>query len=248
MNTSPSTASPFANSIWNETFFAIKEQTRTSVSPSHVLPRDHQSYAANPSKWSLSPFRRALDFLLAALALIVCWPLLAIAALLVRMESEGPVIFRQRRVGRGGELFTVYKFRTMDVTSDQDGPSMTKRGDPRITRIGRLLRKHKLDELPQLVNVLRGEMSLVGPRPRVPLHVGESSLPVRPGLTGAATLVFCCEEEILQTIPDHELEIYNWKMIIPLKAKLDWEYMSQATLATDFALLYKTAARCLSFK
>jgi lipopolysaccharide/colanic/teichoic acid biosynthesis glycosyltransferase len=169
-----------------------------------------------------------------------------LTAFVVSFESPGPVIFRQKRVGQGGELFTVYKFRTMEVASQHDGPSMTKRGDRRVTRVGSFLRKHKLDELPQLFNVLRGEMSLIGPRPRLPHHMDVRNLPFRPGLTGAATLAFRCEEEMLQHIPDEELEIYNSRMIIPLKTKLDWDYMEQATLASDLALLVETAACCLS--
>jgi hypothetical protein len=137
---------------------------------------------------------------------------------LVRYKSPGPVIFRQKRVGRDGVLFTVFKFRTMAIDAQEDGPSLTKRGDPRVTRFGGFLRKYKLDELPQLVNVLRGDMSLVGPRPKLP-HLEVMHMPFRPGLTGAATLAFRCEEEMLQDIPDEELEAYYCRMIKPLKAK-----------------------------
>lgn len=197
------------------------------------------------SAWSLSTSKRCLDFTVAAVALTLAWPILIAAAILVRVESEGPVIFRQKRVGQGGKLFTLFKLRTMDISSAQNGPSLTRRGDPRITKMGRLLRKYKLDELPQLVNVLRGEMSLIGPRPKVP-HLEVAETPFRPGLTGAATLAFRCEEEMLQDIPAHELESYYCRAIKPLKAKLDWEYMRQATLGSDIALLYATAAACLS--
>ena len=189
--------------------------------------------------------KRCLDFTFAAVALILFWPLLLLAAVLVRYKSPGPVIFRQKRVGRNGELFTVFKFRTMALDAQQDGPCLTKRGDPRVTRFGGFLRKYKLDELPQLVNVLRGEMSLVGPRPKLP-HLEVMHMPFRPGLTGAATLAFRCEEEMLQEIPDDELEAYYCRMIKPLKAKIDWDYMREATLASDFSLLYDTVFCCVS--
>ncbi|HEY4051397.1 MAG TPA: sugar transferase [Acidobacteriaceae bacterium] len=200
---------------------------------------------AEPSSWSVSNARRCLDFSVALLTFLLCWPFLLLSALAVFVESHGPVIFRQTRVGKDGRLFTVYKLRTMDLTTQRDGPLMTKRGDPRVTKCGRFLRKHKLDELPQLINVLRGDMSLVGPRPRLPHHTDVRTLPVRPGLTGAATLAFRREEEMLQFIPDDELEHFNSRMIIPLKGKLDWDYMRRATLASDIALLYKTAACCI---
>jgi lipopolysaccharide/colanic/teichoic acid biosynthesis glycosyltransferase len=178
-------------------------------------------------------------------ALLVFFPLLLLAAVLVRYKSPGPVIFRQKRVGRDGELFTVFKFRTMTIDAQQDGPCLTKRGDPRVTRFGGFLRKYKLDELPQLINVLRGEMSLVGPRPKLP-HLEVMHMPFRPGLTGAATLAFRCEEEMLQDIPDDELEAYYCRMIKPLKAKIDWDYMREATLMSDFSLLYETVFCCVS--
>lgn len=168
------------------------------------------------------------------------------AALIVRFRSPGPIIFRQKRVGLGGNLFTVYKFRTMEVAPSDDGPSMTKRGDPRITPFGCFLRKYKLDELPQFINVLRGEMSLVGPRPRLPHHMDTVGMPFRPGLTGAATIAFRNEEVMLQEVPDNLLEEYNALRIIPLKTRLDWNYMARATLLSDLALLIETAVCCIS--
>ena len=114
-----------------------------------------------------------------------------------------------------------------------------------MTRIGRFLRKYKLDELPQLFNVLRGQMSLIGPRPKLP-HLEVMPMPFRPGLTGAATLAFRREEEMLQDVSDDDLEVYYCRMIKPLKSKIDWEYMCEATLASDLALLYKTARCCVS--
>jgi len=229
-------------------FYVVPEASRdsTTLFPLYSpTPPDLTIYYAEPSLWSLSLAKRCVDLLFASLALLLFWPLLLVTALLVRYESSGPVIFRQKRVGRHGALFTVFKFRTMRIAGQKEGPSLTKRGDPRVTRIGSFLRKYKLDELPQLFNVLRGQMSLIGPRPKLP-HLEVMLMPFRPGLTGAATLAFRREEEMLQNIPNDELEAYYCRMIKPLKAKIDWDYMRKATLATDFALLYETARCCLS--
>lgn len=246
MNTFIAPLSSTVPPLWEDVLSEIGDHPKHLVPRLLTISRERTEYFISPSAWSLSPFRRALDFILAALALLLLWPPLLLAALMVRLESPGPSIFRQRRMGRHGKLFTVYKFRTMEAAAPEDGPSMTKSGDPRITRFGRFLRKHKLDELPQLINVLCGDMSLVGPRPRLPHHMEEIDLPVRPGLTGAASLVFRCEEEMLQDIPDHELEAYNSRAIIPLKSKLDWDYLNQATMLSDVGLLCKTAACCIA--
>jgi lipopolysaccharide/colanic/teichoic acid biosynthesis glycosyltransferase len=187
-----------------------------------LLPQDPTAYYAEPSLWSLSLAKRCVDLLFASVALLLFWPLFLVTA-----------------------LFTVFKFRTMAIAGQNEGPSLTKRGDPRVTRIGRFLRKYKLDELPQLFNVLLGQMSVVGPRPKLP-HLEVMRMPFRPGLTGAATLAFRREEEMLQDIPDDDLEAYYCRMIKPLKAKIDWDYMRKATLSSDFALLYETACCCVS--
>lgn len=246
MDTTLASPQPHSTPLWTE---AISNRSAQRTHRSSLLRRSDRNSAtaaAEPSPWSISASKRCLDFAVAAAAILISWPLLLVTAIIVRLESPGPVIFRQKRVGRAGSLFTVYKFRTMETTVGTSGPSMTKRGDPRITSFGRFLRKHKLDELPQLFNVLRGEMSLIGPRPRLPHHMEVTNLPFRPGLTGAATLAFRCEEEMLQDIPDHELEAYNARTIIPLKRKLDSDYMGQATLASDIALLCQTASCCIS--
>lgn len=248
MDTSFAPPSSSSRPFWPETQVGSHGNPKRLFPVHLALSDDPTVYFAEPSAWSISAAKRCLDFTIAVLALLLTWPLLVITALLVRFRSPGPVIFRQERVGRGGALFTVYKFRTMEVTTQEHGPSMTKRGDPRVTAFGHFLRKYKLDELPQLVNVLRGDMSLIGPRPKLPLHMEVMNMPFRPGLTGAATLVFRCEEEMLQDIPDHELETYNCRLIKPLKAKLDWDYMSQATLGSDIAMLYQTAVSCVSSK
>src|SRR6202041_1048054 len=245
MDTSFASPQPSAALLWNDVVAEASSHPTTLFPPFSAIPQDRGTYYAEPSTWSLSVAKRCIDFVFAAFAILLFWPLLTLAALLVRYKSPGPVIFRQKRVGRNGVLFTVFKFRTMAIDAQADGPSLTKRGDPRVTRFGGFLRKYKLDELPQLINVLRGDMSLVGPRPKLP-HLEVMHLPFRPGLTGAATLAFRCEEEMLQDIPDDELEAYYCRMIKPLKAKIDWDYMREATLVSDFSLLYETAYCCVS--
>jgi lipopolysaccharide/colanic/teichoic acid biosynthesis glycosyltransferase len=235
---------PSAALLWNDVVSEASTSS-TALTPFCAIPQDPTAYYAEPSPWSVSALKRCIDVAFAAVALLLFWPLLVLAAVLVRYKSPGPVIFRQKRVGRNGVLFTVLKFRTMALDAQEDGPSLTKRGDPRVTRFGGFLRKYKLDELPQLVNVLRGDMSLIGPRPKLP-HLEVMHMPFRPGLTGAATLAFRCEEEMLQDIPDDELEAYYCRTIKPLKAKIDWDYMAEATLASDFSLLYETVFCCVS--
>jgi lipopolysaccharide/colanic/teichoic acid biosynthesis glycosyltransferase len=188
-----------------------------------------------------------MDLAAAMLALALLWPLLLFIAICVRIDSEGPVIFRQRRMGRYGNLFTIYKFRTMDVKTRHRDFTVTKHGDRRITAIGTRLRKYKLDELPQLWNVLVGDMSLIGPRPKLPHHE-TLEMPFRPGLTGAATLIFRCEEEMLRQVPEEELELFCVRRIAPCKAKLDSDYMQSATFLSDVKMLLRTAWVCASGK
>jgi lipopolysaccharide/colanic/teichoic acid biosynthesis glycosyltransferase len=245
MDTSFAPPQPSAALLWNDVVSEVSESSTTLFPPFCAIPQDPAAYYAEPSGWSVSVLKRTLDFTVAVFALLLFWPLLILAAVLVRYESPGPVIFRQKRVGRDGVLFTVFKFRTMAVDAQNDGPSLTKRGDPRVTRFGGFLRKYKLDELPQLINVLRGDMSLVGPRPKLP-HLEVMHMPFRPGVTGAATLAFRCEEEMLQDIPDEELEAYYCTMIKPLKAKIDWDYMSEASFMSDLALMWETVFSCFS--
>ena len=245
MDTSFAPPQPSAALLWNDVVSEVNSHSTTLFPPFCAVPQDPTAYYAEPSAWSVSAVKRGIDLAFAVLALLLSWPLLVLAAVLVRYKSPGPVIFRQKRVGRDGALFTVFKFRTMAIDAQDDGPSLTKRGDPRVTRFGGFLRKYKLDELPQLINVLRGDMSLVGPRPKLP-HLEVMHMPFRPGLTGAATLAFRCEEEMLQDIPDEDLEAYYCRLIKPLKAKIDWDYMREATLVSDFSLLYETAFCCFS--
>jgi lipopolysaccharide/colanic/teichoic acid biosynthesis glycosyltransferase len=245
MDTSFAPPQPSAALLWNDVVSEGGNHSPTLFPPFCAIPQDPTAYYAEPSAWSVSVVKRGLDIAFAMVALLLFWPLLLLAAFLVRYKSPGPVIFRQKRVGRNGVLFTVFKFRTMTMAAQEDGPSLTKRGDPRVTRFGGFLRKYKLDELPQLINILRGDMSLIGPRPKLP-HLEVMHMPFRPGLTGAATLAFRCEEEMLQDIPDDELEAYYCRTIKPLKAKIDWDYMREASLASDVSLLYETVLCCVS--
>jgi lipopolysaccharide/colanic/teichoic acid biosynthesis glycosyltransferase len=195
------------------------------------------------SPWVLSPTRRSLDFAVALTALVVLAPLLLLAAVLVRLGSRGPVFFRQRRMGRSGREFTLYKFRSMTPASGR-GASITVAGDARITPVGAFLRRFKLDEIPQFWNVLRGEMCLVGPRPKLPHHEA-LYMDGRPGITGVATLAFRREEEFLAGIPAHELEAFYELFVKPAKAQMDLDYMRIASFASDFAVLGRTVASCL---
>lgn len=208
---------------------------------SRVVPVSVSSVQASP--WAVSVVRRALDVTVAVLALITFSPLMLFAAILVRWGSPGPVFFRQRRMGRSGREFTLYKFRSMCPKKGSNS-SITVSGDVRITPVGALLRRYKLDELPQFWNVLRGDMSLVGPRPKLPHHEA-LRLACRPGITGAATLAFRNEEEFLSEIPEEQLETFYETFVKPAKAHLDLEYMRTATFGTDVKILWRTASACL---
>jgi lipopolysaccharide/colanic/teichoic acid biosynthesis glycosyltransferase len=186
--------------------------------------------------------RNALDRIVCLCGLLTLAPLLAVVAVLVRGEDGGPVLFRQVRIGRRGRPFELLKFRTMR-TSNQ-GPEITAAGDGRITRIGRKLRGTKLDELPQLWNVVRGDMSLVGPRPEVSRYVVPDSavwqrvLSVRPGITDLATLVFRNEEVLLGQAEDPE-RFYR-ETVLPEKLELNLTYLQRSTPFRDLRLILLT--------
>lgn len=189
--------------------------------------------------------KRLFDILAAAAGLLLLSPLLLLAALWVKLDSPGPVLFRQTRVGRYGVPFSIHKFRTMRVAP---GAAITVGEDPRITRSGRVLRQTKLDELPQLWDVLRGAMSLVGPRPELPRYVAlyptelrEQVLAVRPGITDPASLAFSHEAELLAAASDPEREYRE--VVLPAKLRLSADYAARATLATDLQLILATLAR-----
>jgi lipopolysaccharide/colanic/teichoic acid biosynthesis glycosyltransferase len=191
--------------------------------------------------WSLSMERRCFDFVVSVLVLTASFLPGLLVYLSIRASSKGPGFFRQKRVGYGGSLFTLYKFRTMEVAEPGSGPGLTQDGDPRITGIGKVLRKLKVDELPQFYNVMRGDMSLVGPRPKLPQYAATADTLCRPGITGFATLVFRAEEELLQHLPATDLDGFYEARIKPLKARLDVRYMKKASLFTDVQILFLTA-------
>ncbi len=212
----------------------------------YELPEESHTIVAG-SEWSLSRQRRAMDVALAFGGLVIFSPVFIVLAVAVRFSSPGPVIFRQERVGRLGQLFTIYKFRTMEAWTQQKGLSVTRHGDRRITGVGRILRRYKLDELPQLVNVLFGDMSLVGPRPKLPDHQHRQAqyMPFRPGITGAATLVFRCEEEMLRQVPEEQIEAFCKYKLTPYKTHLDYDYAGRSTFRSDMALMLRTAQVCV---
>jgi lipopolysaccharide/colanic/teichoic acid biosynthesis glycosyltransferase len=189
------------------------------------------------------------DRVMAAAGLLALCPVLAVVAVLIRVRMPGgPVIFRQRRVGRGGRLFTMYKFRSMTV--GHGGSSVSVAGESRITPLGHVLRRYKLDELPELWNVLIGDMSLVGPRPDVPGYAdrltGEDRdvLRLRPGITGPASLKYANEEEILALVDDPQR--YNDEVIFPDKVRINLQYYRSHSLAGDIKLILATIFRSYS--
>jgi lipopolysaccharide/colanic/teichoic acid biosynthesis glycosyltransferase len=195
------------------------------------------------SSWSRSRSKRILDAVCVISALPVVMPVLLLAAVAVRLTSEGPVLFRQERSGRHGQPFTIYKFRTMPVgNSSIERPSITTSTNQRFTPVGPFLRRWKLDELPQIFNVLRGDMSLVGPRPKLPEHQF-TDLACRPGITGNATCFFAREEILFAGVPAEELAALNNDFVLPFKERLDYEYMSTASCSSDLRLILKSVFR-----
>ena len=215
--------------------------------PAIQIAPDRETRIKSPSAsdWSLSESKRLFDLSIALLVLaLLGLPLLAIA-LCVRLCSRGPAFFVQQRVGRWGQLFRIYKFRTMTFGSDKNGPAITVAGDRRITALGRWLRRLKIDELPQFFNVLRGEMSLVGPRPKLPQYEAIVNMPYRPGITGAATLAFRHEEEMLRHLQPSQLDHFYNRHIRQLKARIDARYMCRASFRSDLRLIGATFLSCL---
>lgn len=203
------------------------------------------------SSWNYSRGKRIVDLLAATIILLLSSPLLLLTAVLVKISSRGPVFFRHNRVSMGGREFALLKFRTMLHDAQLCELHLTARGDTRITRVGRFLRKWKLDELPQLINVIRGEMSLVGPRPDradflAALSAKEKSiLDLRPGITGSATLHFRNEEILLANVPVAEQRKFYVTTLLPEKVRLDMSYAKRATLLSDLLIMACTARAVL---
>ncbi len=188
--------------------------------------------------------KRVFDIFFSALGLVVLSPLLLLIALIVKLSDSGSVLFRQIRIGQFGRPFVMWKFRTMIVNADKSGPGVTKSGDARITPVGRLLRKTKFDEFPQLWNVLRGEMSFVGPRPEVPKYVEKYTseqrriLDLKPGITDMSTLEFRNEEELLKGAADTEK--YYLEQCVPRKIELSLQYHRKSSLLLDTQVILRT--------
>lgn len=199
----------------------------------------------SPKHMAADGARRVFDGLMSALGLILLSPLLLLLAAWVKVDSRGPVLYRARRVGKDGHIFALYKFRSMVVDADKQGPGITVSADRRVTHAGRFLRRTKLDELPQLINVFKGEMSLVGPRPEDPRYVAlytpeqRRVLAVRPGITSAASLAFRHEEQLLGGA--NWEEIYR-EQVMPAKLAIDLAYLERRTLLSDLRLILRTVA------
>jgi lipopolysaccharide/colanic/teichoic acid biosynthesis glycosyltransferase len=189
--------------------------------------------------------KRLFDLLGAALGLLLLSPLMLAIAVAIKLDTRGPVFFRQQRVGRHGVPFRIHKFRSMVADAPQRGPALTVGDDTRITRSGRWLRRTRLDELPQLIDVLAGHMSLVGPRPEVPQYVAhypaalrERALSVRPGITDPSSLLYLDESEQLARAADPEREYVE--VILPRKLQCAADYAARASLLSDVGVLWRT--------
>jgi len=193
--------------------------------------------------------KRVFDIVVSTVALLVLSPLLVLLGLAVAMSSPGGAFFRQVRVGRAGKEFYLLKFRSMRPGSEAQGQITVGGRDPRITSIGFFLRKSKLDELPQLINVLLGDMSLVGPRPEVPKYVAlytpeqRKVLSVRPGITSAASIAYMDENDLLGNSADPERTYVD--VVMPAKLALDLDYVMNQSLTSDLMIICRTVAGLL---
>lgn len=195
--------------------------------------------------------KRFFDICASGVGLIALAPFLILIAILIRLDSNGPVFFRQERVGQFGRLFRIHKFRTMVVGAETQGMQITVGADPRVTRVGDFLRRYKLDELPQLIDVLFGDMSLVGPRPEVPRYVAcypnelkKIVLSVRPGITDRASIEFKDENEILgRAIDPHQAYVTE---VLPIKLGYYVEYVRSRTMLDDIEIIFLTIRAIVS--
>ncbi len=191
--------------------------------------------------------KRLFDIISSASGLFLLSPIFLIITVLIKLDSAGPVFFRQIRVGMNFKRFWIIKFRTMENQADKKGLQITAGGDKRVTRLGRLLRRSKIDELPQLFNVLKGEMSLVGPRPEVEKYVNRyrreygDILKVKPGITDLSSVIFSNEEGILERQDDPEW--YYMHILLPKKIKLAREYLSRSSFLYDLGIIIRTLFR-----
>ena len=209
-----------------------------------VLPRSDDLTSVRPSPMTMA-LKRAIDIVGAAVGLVLLAPVFAVVAVLIRLDSRGPVFFRQERVGRGGRPFAIFKFRSMRVGAARMSAALTVHEDRRVTRFGALLRRRKLDELPQLINVLAGDMSLVGPRPEVPEFIKYYTpeqraiiLSTKPGMTDYAAIRFRDESALLDSRRD-PVEVYRYE-IMPIKFVYYERYNSQINILDDLRIILAT--------
>ena len=193
--------------------------------------------------------KRIFDFLISLLGIIILSPIFILVSIAIKLDSSGSILFLQKRVGRYGKEFNIYKFRTMVTDAEKLGKQITVGNDSRITKVGAFLRKYKIDELPQLFNVLRGDMSLVGPRPEVPKYVNlyndeqRKVLNVRPGITDMASLRYKDENEILGKVDNPEEYYIN--VIMKDKLSLNIQYIEKSNVFFDIYLIVKTILKCI---
>lgn len=190
---------------------------------------------------------RGFDFVASGVGLVLLAPIFLIVGLLIKLDSKGPALYRQIRVGKNGKPFRIIKFRSMVLSADQRGSLLTVKGDERITRVGERLRRLKLDELPQLINVFKGDMSLVGPRPEVPKYVeyydenARQVLRVRPGVTDLASIAYIDESSILSQVEDVDQVYLN--EIVPTKHSLNYQYIRNMSLLYNIKVIFNTVIK-----
>lgn len=190
--------------------------------------------------------KRIFDVIISLCVVIIALPLWLVVAIAIKLDSPGPVLYRAIRIGKDGKPFALFKFRTMVAGASRQGPGITRDGDSRITAVGRLLRKLKIDEMPQLINVLKGEMSIVGPRPEDPRYVHHYTpeqrrvFAVRPGMASPAFVRYRHEEEILAAAGD-QVEDFYLTVLLPNKLRMDLEYIQQQSLWFDLRVLAQAA-------
>lgn len=193
--------------------------------------------------------RRLFDLVASTIGLLLAWPVLLAAAVAIKVSSPGPVFYKAERVGRNGRLFRMYKFRTMVENAAAVGPAITRSGDPRVFGVGRVLRRLKIDEIPQLMNVLRGEMAIVGPRPEALRYVQRYTpsqrqiLAVLPGMTSPASLLYRHEEAQLK---GDDWEKTYLDVIMPEKVAIDLAYLDRRSLLSDIGIIARTIAEAFA--
>lgn len=195
--------------------------------------------------------KRVMDFCIALVVFLLLSPLFALAAILIKLTSKGSILYKGKRVGKNGKIFTMYKFRTMFTDADKKGPKLTYKNDPRVTPLGKYFRILKIDELPQFFNVLKGDMSLVGPRPEDPKYIGyytkkqRKILELKPGMTGLAQLKYKNIEELLE---EGKITKTYISKIIPEKYRLNMKYLQKSSLLFDIKILIFTLLSLFKIK